>query len=100
MTRAQRILLLVFSLMFYALAISTLVLNHRWFVSLLWAICGTVLLLTVRQAGRRRTQAGASQKAQPTTATNPQTRARRSGNPAVRANAETAAQDEDPDRKR
>jgi len=94
-------MLLVFSVMFFALAISSFLINHRWFVSLLWAVCGAVLLMTVvRRGGKRQPPAASAAKGPPEVPPNPQTRARRSGNPAVRAQAESTSDDDGPDRRR
>jgi hypothetical protein len=82
--RSQRILLLVLGLAFFALSGAALARGFPWFIAILWAGSGVVMLLLFRKTGQRRA-------AGPAAPVDPATRARRSGNPAVRA----AQQDRD-----
>lgn len=79
--------MIVLAAMFYALAVATFVAHGPWYIPLLWIISGTVLLAGVRKAGGLRL--GRRARARDETAgSRPAKRARRSGNPAVRAGVE------------
>lgn len=78
MPRAQRIVLLVLGIAFFALAAGAYFLRgFPWYIAILWVVSGVVLILMYRRSAPR--------PAPPPTPADPSTRARRSGNPAVRA---------------
>jgi hypothetical protein len=85
-SRARRIVIFVLAMMFFALAVTSALQGAPWFIPPLWVVSGVVLLLLVRKTG------GLGRGAKPRPA-DPVRRARRSGNPAVRAAAE---QDDSP----
>jgi hypothetical protein len=80
---ARRIVLFVLAMMFFALAVTSALQRAPWFIPPLWVVSGVVLLLLVRKTG------GVGRDARPQPADTVK-RARRSGNPAVRAAAEQA----------
>jgi hypothetical protein len=82
--RSQRIVILVLSLAFFALSAAAFVRGFPWYVAALWAGSGVVMLLLFRKTGPRTAGSTSGSAAA-------STRARRSGNPAVRA----AQQDRD-----
>ncbi len=88
MSRTRRIVLAVLAVLFFALAAATLVAGGPWYIPLGWVVCGVVLLLVVRKTGGLR-----SGRPGPSDSGNdPAKRARRSGNPAIRAGVEPPKQ--------
>jgi hypothetical protein len=93
-SRTRRIVLAVLAVLFFALAAATLAAGGPWYIPVGWVVCGIVLLLAVRKTGglgpdrpgrqSRQGPAGASD--------DPAKRARRSGNPAIRAGVEPPKQ--------
>lgn len=78
MPRSQRIVLLVLGIAFFALAAGAFFLRgFPWYIAILWVVSGVVLILMYRRSGPR--------PAPVPDPVDPRTRARRSGNPAIRA---------------
>ena len=84
MSRTRRIVLTVLAVLFFALAIATLVAGGPWYIPVGWVVSGVVLLLAVRKTGGLRSDRQGPARA----SDDPAKRARRSGNPAIRAGVE------------
>jgi len=84
MSRTRRIVLTVLAVMFFGLAVASAVQGAPLFIPPLWAVSGIVLLLVVRKTGGLRSD----RPKPPSSASDPARRARRSGNPAIRAGVE------------